>query len=164
MRIPSFRRAVPSRWSPRSWTRPGPGMLGPRTAAVTFGVLEVLSLRKLLGPERSRGLALVALGGAAMRLLKSRFRQQPWWKLSAKRPWSGRSGLLREPMEAALAMAALGVMALPLVLVHPPARGLAARPEASPSRRHEAEGPPRTEANDGDDGDDLDLNGAIASW
>lgn len=160
---PSFRRAKRTPWRSRS---PREGVLGPRTAAMTFAVLEVLSLRRAPGggltrARANRGLAFAALGGATLQLLKGRLallrqgnRRARYWGPRAKQP-------LREPVETALAMAMLGALALPLMLE---------QEEKAPTRR-EPTPPPGKEAasarsvdDEGDDGDDLGLNGAIASW
>ncbi|MFP2930999.1 hypothetical protein ACLESO_38540 [Pyxidicoccus sp. 3LG] len=145
--------------------RPRQGVLGARTAAMTFAVLELLSLRQplrgMLGREGSRGLALAALGGATLRLLKSRLDRGPWWRKPARRLRRARARTGQEPAEAALVVAVLGVLALPLVLAPTSVRRLGAHPEEMAPRRPE---PARSESDDGDDGDGLDFNGAIASW
>ncbi|MBZ4418773.1 hypothetical protein [Myxococcus sp. RHSTA-1-4] len=93
----------------------------------------------------------------------------PSFRKSGRASWRQRSGVLeirrrrkqlvrlrararralREPVEATLAVAMLGALALPLLVEAP-----APRPGADK----------RSTGNDGDDGDDLDLEGAIASW
>jgi len=162
---PSFRRASPSPW--RRWS-PRKGTLGARTAAMTFAVLEVLTLRKPLSralaltrPRTRSGLAVATLGGATLGLLRARLEQH--LRRSSRRPrhWGPRAReALRDPMETALAAAMLGALALPL-MVEPPReqalrKGTAPRPPPGPAAR--------SIADDDDDWDDLDLEGAIASW
>lgn len=157
---PSFRRAKRTPWRSRSSRK---GVLSPRTAAITFAVLEVLSLRRAAGggltrARANRGLTIAALGGATLRLLKSRLDhlRQGNRRVRRQAPLT-----TREPIETALAMAMLGALALPLML----------EKEAKTPTRREPTPPPGKEAasarsvdDDGDDGDDLGLNGAIASW
>jgi len=80
MGSPFFRRASRSRWRP--W-RPRTGALSPRTAAMTFAVLEVLSLRKPLSqllaharPRTRYGLAFATLGSATLGFLRSNLRRR----------------------------------------------------------------------------------------
>lgn len=156
---PSFLRASRSSWRQRERRA---GLMSPRTAAVTFTVLQALSLGgargSLLARARTkRGLAFAALGGATLRLLRgrldSRARRGRRWSLRARRA-------LREPVEAALAAAMLGALSLPLMVEPPPEPHEKAPVPPGGTRAAGA----RSEADDGDDGDDLDLNGAIASW
>jgi hypothetical protein len=158
---PSFRGASRSLWRSR---RPRTGVLGPRTAAMTFALLKVLALRKPLSGVLARarwrpqkGLAFATLSGATLGLLKSGLERQ---RRRARR-WGPRaSKALREPVEAALAVAMLGALALPL-MVEAPKPAAAPHPGGTPPCKGAAE---RSADDDGDDGDDLDLNGAIASW
>ncbi len=159
---PSFRRASRSFWRLRS---PRTGVLGPRTAAVTFALLEVLSLRKPLAgalararPRTRNGLAFATLGGATLGLLRARLGQR---NARAGR-WGPRAGqVLREPVEAALAVAMLGALALPL-MVEASQEKVAPRPDGTAPSRKSATA--RSVDDDGDGGDDLEFNGAIASW
>lgn len=131
---------------------------------MTFALLEVLSLRKPLSralararPRTRGGLAFATLGSASLGLLKARLE----WRLRRKnhrvrRLSAGASKALREPMEAALAVAMLGALALPLMV------------ETGPEQATRPGGPSGQDARPvddaGEDGDDLGLNGAIASW
>ena len=160
---PSLRRASPSLWrrcSPRK-----KGALGLRTAAMTFAVLEVLTLREPLSralartrPRTRNGLAVATLGGATLGFLKARLERHLRRRSRRSRHWD-----LRTPVETALAAALLGALALPLMMAPPPEqalrKGTAPRPPPGPP------GPAaRSIADDDDDWDDLDLEGAIASW
>ena len=167
---PSFRRSGRASWRLRSRTRSRAGVLGPRTAAVTFAVLKVLALHPsglgVLSRRRSatRGLAFATLGGTTLRLLGFRMakhlRRGKW----VARPWGLRARrAIQEPVEAALAVVMLGALALPL-LVEP---GPGTRPGQAPPLRHDARSPGGSEhsaEDDGDDRDDLGLEGPIASW
>jgi hypothetical protein len=161
---PSFRRAKRTPWRPRSARA---GVLGPRTAAVTFALLEVLSLRRAPGggPTRARmnrGLAFAALGGATLRLLKARLEKHQRQGSPRARRWRPRAEQsLREPVETALAVALLGALALPFMVEQGPKVPTGTKPV--PPRGKEAASA-RTVDDDGEDGDDLGLNGAIASW
>lgn len=91
----------------------------------------------------------------------------PWrqWRKRLDR-WESRAWrALREPLEAALAVALLGALVLPLLVEQRSDRAPSPRPGQAP-RRHQDAGEPgaaRRPATDmGEDEDDLE--GAIASW
>lgn len=162
---PSFRKPSRAFWRPRSPTRPRPGVMGPRTAALTFAVLRLLTPRAVPGALKqsaANGLALATLGGATLRLVRFRLAKQ----LRGRKRLGWRAGrALQEPLEAALAVVMVGALALPLLVV--PGPGRTARPGQEPPPRHEgcvSGGSERSAQNGGDDGDDLGLEGAIASW
>ncbi len=80
MGSPFSRRASRSRWRP--W-RPRTGAMGPKTAAITFAVLEALSLRKPLSqllararPRTRDGLAFATLSSATLGFLRSTLRRR----------------------------------------------------------------------------------------
>lgn len=137
---------------------------------MTFALLEVLSLRKPLSralararPRTRNGLALATLGSATLGLLRARME----WRLRRKnrgaRRWGPRaSKALREPMEAALAVAMLGALTLPLMVEAGPEQ--VTRKEPAPRPGGPSGQAARSVDDDGEDGDDLGLNGAIASW
>ncbi|WP_164008758.1 hypothetical protein [Pyxidicoccus trucidator] len=161
---PSFRRASRSLWRP--WS-PRAGVLGPRTAAVTFAVLEVLSLRKPLSqllararPRTRNGLAFATLGGATLSFLKGNLRRRN----RRSRPWGPRAKQsLREPVEAALAMAMLSALAMPFMSASSPEP--AARKGPAPRPTPPGQDPCARSIHDaGDNGDELDFDAAIASW
>jgi hypothetical protein len=164
---PSFRRASRSLWRP--WS-PRAGVLGPRTAAVTFAVLEVLSLRKPLSqllararPRTRNGLAFATLGGATLSFLKGNLRRRN----RRLRPWGPRARQsLREPVEAALAMAMLGALAMPFMSASSPEPAARKRPEPRPTTPPSpGQSPDARSIHDaGDNGDELDFDAAIASW
>lgn len=162
---PSFRSAKRMSWLPR---RQRAGVLGPRTAAVTFAVLEILSLRRtpgdgLVRARTNRGLAFAALGGATLRLLKLRLEKHLRQRSRQARRWGPRAKkALREPVETALAMAMLGALALPLMVEASPERTPARPSGGPPSSRPGAD--TRSVDDDGEDGDGVDFNEAIASW
>ncbi|QSQ20518.1 hypothetical protein JY651_35520 [Pyxidicoccus parkwayensis] len=141
--------------------RPSRGALNPRTAAITFTMLQVLSLGRVPGTALARartrrGLAFAALGGATLRLLGKRLRRRSGWVPRARQA-------LKEPVEAALAMAMLGALSLPL-MVEPPAEPEPAHGRAPVPPGGTRKASVRSQDDDGEDGDDLDFNGAIASW
>jgi hypothetical protein len=138
-------------------------VLGPRTAAVTFAVLEMLSLRRAAGggltrARANRGLAIAALGGATLRLLKSRLDHLRQGNRRVRRLAPSTT---REPLETALAMAVLGALALPLMREQEAKTPTRRRPTPPPGKEAASA---RSVDDGGEDGDDLGLNGAIASW
>lgn len=164
---PSFRRASRSLWRPR---RPRTGVLGPRTAAMTLALLELFSLRKPLGqalararPRTRQGLAFATLGGATLRFFGAQLGSQVRRRHRRVQQWVPRaSKALREPVEAALAMAMLSALALPLMVEAPPEAAPTPRPGGSPPLGKSTSS--RSVHDAGDNGDDLDFEAAIASW
>lgn len=137
---------------------------------MTFAVLEVLSLRKPLSqllararPRTRNGLAFATLGGATLSFLRG----NPRRRNRRLRPWGPRARQSpREPVEAALAMAMLGALAMPLMAASSPVpaarKGTEPRPTAPPPP---VQDPGARSIHDaGDNGDALDFEAAIASW
>ncbi|MCY1017186.1 hypothetical protein [Pyxidicoccus sp. MSG2] len=133
---------------------------------MTFALLEVLSLRRAPGggatrARVNRGLAFAALGGATLRLLKARLEKHLGQGSRRAHRWGSRTETLREPVETALTVALLGALALPLMVEQEPKAPTGRKPV--PPRGTETAS--ARSVDDGEeDGDDLGLNGAIASW
>ncbi|NMO16884.1 hypothetical protein HPC49_32270 [Pyxidicoccus fallax] len=132
-----------------------------RTAAVTLAVLRVLSPRhKSYGlplirrRSTTRNLAFATLGSATLRLLRLRLAEYTRRARGLARLRARASSALREPVEATLAVAMLGALALPL-LVEP-------APAGAPERARGAD--KRSAYNGGENGGAIDFEAPIASW